>query len=115
MVQPDVREKDAILPPASFLSQDFTFPGGRGLKWRAHLRRSLIDCYYSRCDDIWGFPKISRGPNKQDYSILGSIIGSPYFGKLPFIAMTSAHTMTASCATAATNNSFLLRLLLLRL
>ena len=36
---------------------------------------------------IWGFPKIrylSRGPKNKDYSILGPILGSPYFGKLPF-------------------------------
>ena len=37
---------------------------------------------------IWGFPKI-RGtligdPHNKDYSILGSILGFPYFGKLPF-------------------------------
>ena len=25
-----------------------------------------------------------RGPNNKDYSILGSILGSPYFGKLPY-------------------------------
>ena len=24
------------------------------------------------------------GPNNKDYSILGSILGSPYFGKLPY-------------------------------
>ena len=24
------------------------------------------------------------GPNNKDYSILGSTLGSPYFGKLPF-------------------------------
>ena len=24
-----------------------------------------------------------RGPNNKDYSILGSMLGSPYFGKLP--------------------------------
>ena len=41
------------------------------------------------CDTlIWGFPKI-RGtifgsPHNKDYSILGSILGSPYFGKLPY-------------------------------
>ena len=35
---------------------------------------------------IWWFPKI-RGPYSKDYSILGSILGSPYFGKLPFIAV----------------------------
>ena len=26
------------------------------------------------------------GPNNKDYSILGSILGSPYFGKLPYLA-----------------------------
>ena len=36
----------------------------------------------------WGFPKIRGtffwgGPHNKDYSILGSILGSPYFGKLP--------------------------------
>ena len=34
-----------------------------------------------------GFPKIRGtlfgGLNNKDYSILGSILGSPYFGKLP--------------------------------
>ena len=41
---------------------------------------------------IWGFPKtrgtIWGGPHNKDYSILGSILGStlgsPYFGKLPY-------------------------------
>ena len=27
------------------------------------------------------------GPINKDYSILGSILGSPYFGKLPYIHM----------------------------
>ena len=35
-----------------------------------------------------GFPKIRGalfgGPHNKDYSILGSILGSPYFGKLPY-------------------------------
>ena len=35
----------------------------------------------------WGLPKILGtffgGPHNKDYSILGSILGSPYFGKLP--------------------------------
>ena len=35
----------------------------------------------------WGFPKIRgtflRGPHNKDHSILGSILESPYFGKLP--------------------------------
>ena len=37
----------------------------------------------------WGFPKIMGtffgGPHFQDYNILGSMLGSPYFGKLPGI------------------------------
>ena len=28
------------------------------------------------------------GPHNKDYSILGSILGSPYFGKLPFSGCT---------------------------
>ena len=30
----------------------------------------------------WGYH--FRGPHNKDYSILGSILGSPHFGKLPF-------------------------------
>ena len=30
----------------------------------------------------WGYP--FKGPNNKDCSILGSILGSPYFGKLPY-------------------------------
>ena len=38
---------------------------------------------------IWGFPKIGGGtrlggPHNKDSSILGSILGSLYLGKLPF-------------------------------
>ena len=37
--------------------------------------------------DKGGFPKIRGtifgGPHNKDYSMLGSILGSPYFGKLP--------------------------------
>ena len=35
-----------------------------------------------------GFPKLGApfwGPNNKGYSILGSILGSPYFGKLPYM------------------------------
>ena len=35
---------------------------------------------------MWGFPKIMGtflGVPIMEYSILGSILGSPYFGKLP--------------------------------
>ena len=31
---------------------------------------------------FWG--TFFKGPHKKDYSMLGSILGSPYFGKLPF-------------------------------
>ena len=37
---------------------------------------------------IWGFPNIRGtffgGPHNKDYSIWGSTLGSPYFGKQPF-------------------------------
>ena len=37
---------------------------------------------------IWGFPKIRGtlfgGLHNKAFSILGSILGSPYFGKLPY-------------------------------
>ena len=35
-----------------------------------------------------GFPKLGvifEAPHNKDYSILGSILGSPYFGKLPYM------------------------------
>ena len=39
------------------------------------------------CKGTWGFPKIrgtfSVGPHNKDYSILGSISGSPYLRKVP--------------------------------
>ena len=36
---------------------------------------------------IWGFLKLGVGPNNKDHSILGSILGSPYFGKLPYLGV----------------------------
>ena len=33
---------------------------------------------------IWEFLKIGGSYNKDFYSMLGSILGSPYFGKLPY-------------------------------
>ena len=30
----------------------------------------------------WGY--LIGGPHNKDYSILGSTLGSPYFGKLPY-------------------------------
>ena len=38
-----------------------------------------------------GFPKLGvpflGTPHNKDYSILGSILGSPYIGKLPFVSL----------------------------
>ena len=46
-----------------------------------------------------GFPKLGGtlfgGPHNKDYSILGSILGSPYFGKLPNHA--EVNRGTAAC------------------
>ena len=43
---------------------------------------------------IWGFPKIRGsffgGPNIKDDNVLGSTLGSPYFGTLPFSVKGSA-------------------------
>ena len=55
---------------------------------------------------IRGFPKI-RGyhfgsSHNKDYSILGSILGSPYFGKLPLLVTLLAR------ATAAARVSWLI-------
>ena len=48
-------------------------------------RHPLNPCFSSQF--TWGFTKIRgtlfRGPYNKDYSILGSILGFPYFGKLP--------------------------------
>ena len=46
---------------------------GKGLK--------CIPNAYMGVSQDWGYP--FEGPNNEDYSILGSILGSPYFGKLP--------------------------------
>ena len=47
---------------------------------------------------IYGdFPKLGVpfwGPNNKDYSILGSILGSLYFGKLPYVAHGSPRDTT---------------------
>ena len=40
-----------------------------------------------RITHMGGFPKLGvpfGGPHSKDYKILGSILGSPYFGKLPY-------------------------------
>ena len=40
-----------------------------------------IDCVYMGVSLNWGY--LFEGPDNKDYSILGSILGSPYFGELP--------------------------------
>ena len=32
-----------------------------------------------------------RGPHNKDYSILGSILGSPYLGKLPYVGFGASN------------------------
>ena len=56
--------------------------------WRAYAQMSSRILLVPLIGDIWGFPKI-RGtllgvPIIRTYSILGSTLGSPYFGKLPY-------------------------------
>ena len=50
------------------------------------------------CYCIWGFAKIRGtflvGSHIKEYNILGSILGSPHFGKLPFLAFTHQYRYT---------------------
>ena len=50
---------------------------------------------------IWGFPKIKGyhvgGPHIKDYSILGSILGSPHFGKLTYTVRISSCVYVYMC------------------
>ena len=45
----------------------------------------------------WGFPQIRGtllgGPHNKDYSVLVSILGFPYFGKLPNILVEGNHSI----------------------
>ena len=43
--------------------------------------RKYFKTYMGACQD-YGYH--FRGPHNKDYSILGSILGSPFFGKLPY-------------------------------
>ena len=61
----------------------------------------------------WGLPKIRGtvlgGPHNKDYSILGSILGSPYLGKLPngvkFAFLTSVRSQGEPDARAGTREA----------
>ena len=44
--------------------------------------RELLE-QFMEVSQNWGY--LFGGPHNKDYSIWGSILGSPYFGKLPFI------------------------------
>ena len=64
-----------------------------GVDGRVEPQRHTVHCnLVSICREpgsyLERFPKIRGtnfgGPHNKDYSILGSILGSPYFGKLPF-------------------------------
>ena len=43
--------------------------------------------WWYRAFRVWGFQKIGvsfRGPDNKDCTIKGSMLGSPYLGRLPF-------------------------------
>ena len=54
---------------------------------------------------IWEFPKIRSGhfeyPNNKDYSILGSMLGSLYFGKLPYTDNITKYSSFPMCITTS--------------
>ena len=48
--------------------------------------RYIIYIYvYVGVSQNWGYH--FRGPHKKDYSVWGSMLGSPKFGKLPYIGL----------------------------
>ena len=63
-----------------WLSQDSCVLGG-GFPFKT-LRRTRLDLFNLVVSQNSGY--LFGGPYNQDYDILGSILGSPYFGKLPF-------------------------------
>ena len=53
------------------------------------LNKALLCRLFCYSERFGGFRKLGylfRGPNIKDYSILGSILGSPHFGKVPFLS-----------------------------
>ena len=61
-----------------------------------------------------GFPKLGVpywGPHNKDYSILGSILGSPYFGKLPYRdnGKNGNYTLGLYWENGKENGSYILR------
>ena len=61
---------------------------------------NLAPCYME-------FPYLFGVPYNKDYSILGSILGSPYFGKLPYRPQTTnpdrRQRMNPDCSLGARN------------
>ena len=49
---------------------------------------------------MWGLTKLAApfGPQNKEYSILGSILGAPYFGKRPDVEMEKAMEPTTFCS-----------------
>ena len=39
---------------------------------------------------LGGFPELGVRPYNKDYRIIGSVLGSPHFGKMPFVSLLSA-------------------------
>ena len=57
---------------------------------------------------MWGFPKLGvllGGPHNKEYSILGSILGFPYSGKLP-----NTEDRTCRASVSGSNRAFYNRL-----
>ena len=57
------------------------------IKWKRKWKMKWKLGIYGGLWGIGGFLKLGVpfwGPNNKDCSILGSILGSPYFGKLPY-------------------------------
>ena len=67
----------------------------------------LSRCPISPARLYGGFPKLGGsligGPYNKDYSILGSILGSPHFGKLPYVASDGILMSSALQAGGASN------------
>ena len=62
----------------------------------------LVLCVLTMRHRFGGFPQVGvpfLGAHNKDYGILGSILGSPYLGKLPFT--DAQHTSRSACFLAS--------------
>ena len=59
--------------------------------------------------NAWGFRKfggtILRGPHSKDYSIWGSMLGSPYLGKVPFCFKLSQATRVWASSSISSSHA----------